>query len=55
MGSDLLKKSLPTTVCLLSDVYDVNQAIGLLKELVKSGCTDLELYKMVIEQDLRTL
>jgi len=40
---------------LLSDVYEINTAIKELKELVKEGCTDIELYKFVIEQDLKYL
>ena len=57
MGSDLnrFKKPEPTTICLQKEVYDVNQAIMALKELVKEGCTDIELYKIIIEQDLKYL
>ncbi len=59
MGSDLSvykkQKAVPTVEIFLDDVQALNYAISELKELVKEGCTDLELYKMVIEQDLKYL
>ena len=35
------------------ELCEVNKAIKTLKALVNEGCTDIELYKIVIEQDLK--
>lgn len=58
MGSDLNRfnnKPVPTVTLLLEEVCEINKAIETLKALIKEECQDLELYKIVIEQDLKYL
>jgi len=58
MGSDLSRfnnKPVQTVTLLLEEVCKINKAIETLKALIKEGCQDLELYKIVIEQDLKYL
>jgi len=58
LGSDLNRfnnKPVPTVTLLLEEVCEINKAIETLKALIKEECQDLELYKIVIEQDLKYL